>query len=431
MGAVSATVILTTVYVWCVFSSKASRVGLSAPIVFVVAGFVYAEIFNVSGLETGHEVVKLVAEVTLVWVLFADAARVAPSQLRKDLGVYVRLLGVGLPLTVALGTLVAIVMLDLNPWAALLLGAALAPTDAALGAAVMSDPRVPARIRRILNVESGLNDGIATPVVLIGIAGVAADEGIQGVHGPGRAAVALLVGLFVGVAVGGVGGALTRHAARRDWLSEELAGPAVLALALLAYTSAVLLHGNGFVAAFIGGTAFGATAGRGGPKEVYFVEQTGGLASMLSWLIFGALAVPAIGEWLGWPVIGYALLSLTLIRMLPVALALAGTGIHRLDVAFVGWFGPRGLASVIFALLALEDLHGAAEEIVATIALTVLLSVLAHGFSARPLARRHGPAEPPTLPPSDPQERAMRSADRWGPRLAYLTRPPKKVIDGA
>jgi Sodium/hydrogen exchanger family len=177
----------------------------------------------------------------------------------------------------------------------MLLGAALSPTDATLGVSVMSDPRVPARIRRVLNVESGLNDGIATPIVLVAIAGVAADVGVEG---PRRAVVALLVGLLVGVVTGAAGGVLTRRARRRDWLSEELAGPAVLALALAAYAGALLVDSNGFVAAFVGGLVVGSTAGRGGEKEVYFVEQTGDLASMISWLIFWALAVPAIGEWI-------------------------------------------------------------------------------------------------------------------------------------
>ena len=400
MGLAAVTVVLATVFLWCVFSSRAERTGLSVPIVFVTAGFVYAEVIDVLDPAVEPEVVKLIAEVTLVWVLFADASRVPPGQFRSDLGMYARLLGVGLPLTVALGTLVAIVVLGLDPWAALLVGAALAPTDAALGASVMSDPRVPARVRRVLNVESGLNDGIATPIVLVAIAGVAAEEGIEGVDGPERAVIALLVGALVGVVTGAAGGVLTRRARRRGWLSEELAGPAVLALALLAYTAALLVDGNGFVAAFVGGLVFGGTAGRGGEKEVYFVEQSGDLVSMVSWLIFGALAVPAIGEWIGWQIVGYAVLSLTVVRMLPVALSLLGAGFDRLSVAFIGWFGPRGLASVIFALLALEDLHDAAQKVVATIALTVLLSVVAHGLSAKPFAGHFNKqAEPP--PPSN------------------------------
>jgi NhaP-type Na+/H+ or K+/H+ antiporter len=326
----------------------------------------------------------------LVWVLFADASTVKISMLRRDAALYARLLGVGLPLTVALGTLGAIVLLDMQPWTALLVGAALAPTDAALGAAVMTDPHVPAQRRRLLNVESGLNDGIATPIVLVAIAGVAVDNGIAGIDGPGHAAVSLLVGVFVGVGVGVVGGLLTRVARQKGWLSEDFAGPGVLALALLTYAAAGYVDGNGFVAAFIGGLAFGATAGRGGVKEVQYVEQTAELAAVGSWLFFGAVAVAGLRDGVSWTVVGYAVLSLTLIRMLPVAISLLGAGFDRETVAFVGWFGPRGLASVIFALLALEDLHGAAHEATDVIALTVLFSVLAHGLTAIPLATRYG-----------------------------------------
>jgi sodium/hydrogen antiporter len=386
-GLGSVTIILATVFLWSVFAARLGRVGLSSAIVFVAVGFGFTQIFDVLHVPGEPELVKVVAEVTLVWMLFADASAVQLTDFRRDLMVYVRLLGVGLPLTILLGGLVAVALLGFGVWPALLVGAALAPTDAALGASVMSDPTVPSRIRRVLNVESGLNDGIATPIVLVAIAGVAADEGIGGVHGPGHALVALLVGLLVGVLVGGAGGVLIRRARRKRWLSEELSGPATLALALLAYTGTLLVDGNGFVAAFVGGLVFGNTAGPGGEKEAYFVEQSADLAAMISWLIFGALAVPAIGHWFEWPVIGYALLSLTVVRMVPVALALLGSGFDRYSVAFIGWFGPRGLASVIFALLALEDLGPAAQEVTATIALTVLLSVGAHGLTARPFAR--------------------------------------------
>jgi sodium/hydrogen antiporter len=393
MDVAAVTVVLATVFLWGVVSARLERARLSAPIFFVVAGFLFGQALDLFELDVGNEAVKLVAEITLVWVLFADAAGVNLKKFRTDIGMYVRLLGVGLPLTVGLGTGVGIWLLGFDPWAALLLGAALAPTDAALGAPVMTNPAVPARIRRVLNVESGLNDGIATPIVLVAIAGVATEMGIEGVEGPGRAAVALLVGLVVGALVGVVGGMLTRQTRRRGWLSEDFAGPAVLALALLAYACSLLVDGNGFVAAFVGGLAFGATAGRGEEKEVYYVEQTGSLASAVAWLLFGALAIPIIGVPPEWRVVVYALLSLTVIRMLPVALSLIGTDIDRPGVAFIGWFGPRGLASVIFALLALEDLEGGADAIVATIALTVLLSVVAHGLTAAPLANRYAKAE--------------------------------------
>ena len=220
---------------------------------------------------------------------------------------------------------------------------------------------------------------------------------------PGRAVVELLVGVLVGVAIGGLGGVASRRARNRGWLPEELGGPAVLALALVAYTGAVLVDGNGFVAAFVGGLVFGNVAGRGGEKEVDFVEASGALTSMISWLVFGALAVPVIGDQLSWTMIAYVGLSLTLVRMLPVALALLGAGFDRYSVAFIGWFGPRGLASVIFALLTLEDLEDAGREIVAIISLTVLISVVVHGFSAGPLAKKF-PA-PPAARPEVPERR--------------------------
>ena len=392
MEVLSLTAVLATIFGWCVLATRLERPGLTAPIVFVAAGFVFVELFGLFEGGVDPELVKVIAEVTLVWVLFGDASKVRLSQFRRDLGSYVRLLGIGLPLTVALGAVVAIWVLGLDPWAALLVGAALAPTDAALGATVMSNPRVPDKVRSVLNVESGLNDGIATPIVLVAIAGVAAEEGIAGVEGPGRAVVALLLGVLVGVVVGGLGGAVATRARERGWLSEELGGPAILALALLAYTSALLVDGNGFVAAFVGGLVFGNVAGLGGEKEVYFVEQQGDLASMISWLVFGALAVPVIGDWWSWSILLYVALSLTVVRMLPVALALLGAGFDRYAVAFIGWFGPRGLASVIFALLALEGLEEAGSDVVAVISLTVLVSVLAHGFTAGPLANRFRPS---------------------------------------
>ena len=394
-GAGAASLVLATVFLWGVFSARAQRSDLSAPIVFVAAGLLYAEGLDVLEVEVGHEAVRLLAEVTLVWVLFSDAAGVRPRALRSDLGTYVRLLGVGLPLTIVLGLVIAVVLLGMDGWTALLLGAALAPTDAALGSAVVADPVVPARIRRVLNVESGLNDGIVTPVVLLAIAEVAANEGISGVEEPGRAAVSLVAGAAVGLLIGGAGGRLTRLARESGWLSDDWAGPAVLALALLAYSSAVLVDANGFVAAFVGGLAFGAMAGRTEKQEVSFVEQSGRLASLMSWLVFGAFLVPVLTDRVDWRVLVYAVLSLTVVRMVPVAMALVGTGLDRASVAFVAWFGPRGLASVIFALLALEDLHDAAGQAVATIAVTVLLSVAAHGVSAAPLAKRYGRSRGP------------------------------------
>jgi NhaP-type Na+/H+ or K+/H+ antiporter len=337
--------------------------------------------------------VKILAEITLVLVLFSDASRVGLRDLRAELGLCLRLLGIGLPLTIGLGTLLALALFGgINIWLALLIGAALAPTDAALGAGVMVNRAVPARIRRLINVESGLNDGIATPFVLVAVAGAAAAAHESGT-GPGGAVAELALGLAVGGAVGGAGGWLVKVTRRRDWVAEGFAGAAVLGLAVCAYASAIALHGNGFIAAFTGGLAFGSTSGRRGEPLVPFVEETGALVSLLVWLAFGAVAVAPMFDHLTWQLVVYAVLSLTIIRMAPVALALAGARLGWATTAFVGWFGPRGLASVVFALLALEDLGDkAASPAVAVITATVLLSVVAHGASAEPLARRYGAA---------------------------------------
>ncbi|BCY09000.1 sodium:proton antiporter [Actinoplanes sp. L3-i22] len=390
MDAAALALVALVVFGWGLFSVRLGRADLSAPIVFVTVGLLFAEALHVLELTPSQEAVRVLAELTLVWVLFADASRVGVREFRADLGLYTRLLAVGLPLTIAAGALLASWLFDgLGVWLVLLIGAALAPTDAALGAAVMSDPKVPERVRRVLNVESGLNDGIATPVVTVAIAGAAAAESSHSGVGPGAALLDLAIGAAAGMVIGLAGGVAMRQARRRGWMSEDFAGPGVLALAVLAYTATLWLDGNGFVAAFVAGLAFGNTAGRGGAREVFYVEQTAGLVSLLTWLLFGAVAVPVVLAHADWQVVVYAVLSLTVVRMVPVALVLIGTGLPARTVAFIGWFGPRGLASIIFALIALEDLHAGAERAVAVIGMTVLLSVFGHGLSAKPLANRY------------------------------------------
>ena len=383
-------IVMGAIFVWGAVSARLTGADLSAPIVFVALGGVLAATDLVDSPSATEALTPLV-EITLVWVLFADAARVPLQEFRRDVGQYARLLGIGLPLTLLAGwALAAWLFPGLSLWLALLVGAALAPTDAALGVPVVTNPVVPSRIRRLITVESGLNDGIVTPVVMLAIAGAASAEGMAGAPDMGGALLELLLGAVVGAAAGGAGGWLLRLARRQGWAAEDFVGIAVLALALVAYSSAVTAGGNGFVAAFCGGMAFGATAGRRGESELVFLEQASGLVSLFVWLAFGAVAVPLMLDTGTALMLLYAVLSLTLVRLVPVALAAIGTGLHRDTVLFVGWFGPRGLASLVFALLALEELGADADEAVAVIGMTVLLSVVAHGLSASPLAARYG-----------------------------------------
>jgi len=400
--------VAATIFGWGVVSARLERADLTAPIVFTVVGALLVMFGMVHRPEDTVELKPLV-ELTLVWVLFCDAARIRFADFRRDTAQYVRLLAVGLPLTILVGWLLAAWLFPgAGVWAALLIAAALAPTDAALGIPVVTNRAVPSRIRRLITVESGLNDGIVTPVVMLAIAGVATAEGLAEAEGLGGGLVELAVGTAVGVAVGLVGGGLLRRARRSGWAAEDFTGIAVLALALLTYAAAMSLHGNGFVAAFCGGIAFGAVAGPRGQTELVFLEQASGLVSLLVWATFGAIAVPIMFDRLDLAMVLYAVLSLTVVRMVPVALATVRAGLDRATVLFVGWFGPRGLASLVFALIALEQLRAAAEQAVAVITLTVLFSVVAHGLTAAPLATRYGraatartpePAEPvPDLP---------------------------------
>ena len=386
-------IVAALVFAWGTLSARLERFDVTAPITFVLAGVLLTHgPLAPLGFAPSHETVKVLAETTLVLVLFSDASRVGLRDLRADMSLCVRLLGIGLPLTIGLGTLLALALFNgMNVWLALLVGAALAPTDAALGAGIMVNPAVPDRIRRLINVESGLNDGIATPFVLVAVAGAATAEH-EASSGPAKAVAELVLGVLIGAAVGGAGGFLVRAARRRGWAEGSFAGSAVLALAIGAYACSLALHGNGFIAAFVGGLAFGAIGGRRGEQLVPYVEETGALVSLLVWLAFGAVAVVPALQGLTWQTAVYAVLSLTVIRMAPVALALAGGGLGRAAVLFVGWFGPRGLASVVFALVALEDLdQHVAGSAVDVIGVTVLLSVIAHGATADPLARVYGP----------------------------------------
>ena len=418
MSASDVAIVVALVFAWGTLTAQLERFDVTAPIVFVVAGLLLTHgPLATLGFVPSPELVKALAEITLVLVLFSDASRVGLRDLRADVGLCLRLLGIGLPLTIGLGTLLALGLFSgMSIWLALLVGAALAPTDAALGAGVMVNPAVPARIRRLLNVESGLNDGVATPVVLVAIAGAATAEHAASI-GPGAAVAELALGVLVGAVVGGAGGFVVNAARRRGWAASDFAGSAVLALAICAYACALALHGNGFIAAFVGGLAYRLCGGRRGERLVPYVEETGALVSLLVWLAFGAVAVVPALQSLTWQTVLYAVLSLTLIRMAPVALSLIGAGLGRPAVAFVGWFGPRGLASVVFALLALEDLGKPAAAAVSVIAFTVLLSVVAHGLTADPLAHRYGPrltitAGRPDDPgvPQMPERRLIRRA---------------------
>ena len=389
-------VLATAIFGWAILSERLAARNLTGPLVLLTTGFIVGNAsWGIVDVDIESSVIHHLAEITLVLVLFVDASKVRVPAARHDLRITARLLGIGLPLSILAGTAVAVLLFPSLPVAlAGLIGASLAPTDAALSASVIADERLPLGVRRVLNVESGMNDGIATPVVTLCIALSATALGIvQHSYEDGLGALGeLAIGLAAGVVVAFVGGRLVHIAHERGWTQEGSRRMATLALALVPSLVALELGGNPFVAAFIGGLVFGAAAPTDAKESTELAEFLGPVLSLVLWFIFGAaLVLPAL-ERLDARIVVYAVLSLTLVRMVPVAISLIGTRQPRATVALVGWFGPRGLASVVFALLTVEELGHVNAGVLAavdTMTVTILLSVVAHGITARPLATRY------------------------------------------
>ena len=388
---------LTTVALAMIAVAAVSRRLTGTPItpaiLFVSIGLVVGpEVLDAVDISSTTSTVRALAEATLALVLFADASRIDFARLRREVSVPLRLLGLGLPLTIALGALGAAVILDqLTFGEALILAVILAPTDAALGQAVVTEPRVPGRIRQSLNVESGLNDGICVPLLFAAVAAADVESHIS----EGRSAATLLFeeigyGIAGGLIAGILIGAVVVYAGRRDLIVSNWRQVIPAAGAALAYGTASALDGSGFIAAFVAGMTFRAVIRRD-PEDINrLTEEVGGVLNGVTFILFGAILLgPALGE-LTWQLALYAVLSLTVVRVVPVAIAMLGSHARRATVGFLGWFGPRGLASIVFAVIVIEESElPHADLIVLAIYLTVGLSVFAHGLTAAPLANRY------------------------------------------
>ena len=380
------------IFAYGLVGRRLGRWNLTAPILFMASGWFISLIFTTTQAEVAT--LRVLAEATLAIVLFTDAAGVRPSQIEGQGGPVARLLLVALPLTILAGTLLALGLWPEMPvFAALLLAAMLAPTDAALGAATVLNKAVPVRIRRILNVESGLNDGLATPVVFFAIAALAGSEGISASNSATEALVEIGLGALLGAAIGFAAGRLLRWS-----LGEKVSTPrgqavSVLMLPVFAYILANLVSANGFIAAFVAGSFFAAAWRSGRAQEsLELAESVTEPMADITWLSFGVFVVPLLLVNLGWQEVVFAVAALTVLRMGPVALALLGSGFRPQTVAFIGWFGPRGLATIVFAMIAVESLEMDAvlEDVLATATLTIIGSVILHGLTAGPGARKYG-----------------------------------------
>jgi len=384
------------IFVYSMVAGRIERSVVSGPIVFVVAGFLMGP-FGLGWLkgDATSDDLRTLADLALALILFIDAANADLAILKRQFRIPSRMLLLGLPGVIALGFGLAVLMFDgITLFEAAILATMLAATDAALGKAVITNKAVPARIREGLNVESGLNDGICVPIVLFFIA-----LAVSGAHGGSEASALALVaqelgiGMAVGLGLALVGTLLLRWCWKQGWVTEIWMQVTVVGLAIASFAAAQSLHGSGYIAAFTGGMLFGFMAKDDTHKLVLAAEGTGETLALITWMLFGAMVIgPALGLF-DWKVVVYALLSLTVIRVVPIFLSLTGTGESVASRLFLGWFGPRGLASIVFAIIVINAEVPGGEFLALVVICTVFLSLIAHGISANPLAKWLGRKE--------------------------------------
>ena len=381
-------------FVYSLFAGLIDRTVVSGPIIFCVFGvLVGPHGVNLLPIAADTETIKTLAELTLALVLFTDAAGANIDVLRRNARLPASLLLIGLPLTIGLGYLFGRLLFgELAALEIALLATMLAPTDAALGKPVITNELVPIRYREGLNVESGLNDGICVPVLLIflGLATGQSEEARGWIIVLTHFAEEIGIGAAVGIGLVLSGVSLGSFADRRGWIARDWSMLSVTALALSCFGLAQLLGGSGFIAAFMGGLVFDKILGEKRERWLEEAESLGNLFSLITWVTFGALVIDPALEAFSWPIILYGLLSLTVIRMLPVLLALTGTGMRTEAKLFVGWFGPRGLASIVFCVIVLNANLPHGSTLAHVVAATVILSILLHGITANPWARGLG-----------------------------------------
>ncbi|WNM62294.1 cation:proton antiporter [Candidatus Nitrospira neomarina] len=380
-----------------IYSSVAGgmeRTPISGPIIFTAFGVLVGPVgLGLLALEVTAETIRMLAELTLALVLFTDAAAADLATLRTTWRLPVRLLLLGLPLTILVGFGVGKMFFpDMSGFEVALLATLLAPTDAALGKGVVTNQAVPKNVRQSLSVESGLNDGICVPILLVFLA-LAIEQ--HGDKSTGSLVFSFLVkeigiGVVVGLVLTGGAVSLLRFCHRRQWISDIWIQLPVISLAIGCFAMAQLFGGSGFIAAFVGGLLFGVRLKEYRKELLRAVEGEGETFALLTWVIFGTAVVGKAFQYFSWPILLYAVLSLTLIRMVPVFVSLTGLGVSLEGRLFMGWFGPRGLASIVFGVIVLNAHLPNSRVIAHVVVWTVILSILLHGVTANIWARGYG-----------------------------------------
>lgn len=400
----------SVLFLFSLVSRRIKSTLITAPMVFLSAGLLFGPAgLDIVSVEFESSTVLLIAEVALVFTLFSDASRINLRTLKGSGNLPARMLGIGLPLTIVAGTAAALALFsDMTLLEAGILACLLAPTDAALGEAIVSSKKVPLRIRQALNVEAGLNDGAVIPVLT---ALVTLSIGEAQAQAPGNwiisAAVQIGVAVLAGAAVGLAGGWLVARAESRKWIGDTYKWIALMAIAFIAWIVTDILGASGFIAAFVAGFTAGAVYRNVVESLVDFTEAEGEILGHLVFFLLGIISYLLIRNFN--PILLlYAVLSLTIVRMLPVAISLIGTHLKGRTVLFMGWFGPRGLASIVLLLTVIEDMGNTPgmQTLALAVITTVILSVFFHGISANPGISRYA-KQAKTLQKKDPENKPV------------------------
>lgn len=381
-------------FLYSMIASRLERTPINGAVVYVAVGMLLGpQGLGLVDLNADGEGIKRVAEFTLALCLFTDSSNANLTVLRRIEAIPIRLLLIGLPLTIALGLGLAFVLFgDLGFFEIAVIATMLAPTDAALGKAVVTNPVVPDKVRESLNVESGLNDGICVPVILFFLA--LAGGSVEASESAGLVATLTLevigIGAVTGLALAVLGGLALRSCVHRGWVADTWTQIPVIALALLCFGLAQQLGGSGFIACFVGGLTFGSMTRQHKEQFLRAAEGAGDALALIVWFTYGTLAIGLLFDHFSWQAVVYAVLSLTVIRMLPVYLCLIGKRLRWDTLLFIGWFGPRGLASIVFAVMVMGAQLPGDTTILAAVAWTIVLSIMGHGLTANPLASIYG-----------------------------------------
>ncbi len=388
------TVLAAFAFIYSLIASRLEKTPVNGALVYVLAGILCGpHLLGLLDLQLDEASISRLAEIALAICLFTDSSNANLAVLRRVEAIPVRLLLIGLPLTIGLGLILAwFIFGDLGFLEIALIATMLAPTDAALGKAVVTNPVVPAKVRECLNVESGLNDGICVPVILFFIAlaagSVGASESVALIFRLTLEAIG--IGLMTGLILAFLGGFALRACAARGWVAGTWLQIPIIALALLCFGMAQWLGGSGFIASFVGGLTFGALTKKHKQRFLEAAEGTADMVALVTWFTLGTIILGILIPGFSWRVLLYALLSLTVVRMLPVSLCLTGMGLKYDTMLFIGWFGPRGLASIVFAVMVIGEKLPGNNTIVAVVSWTIMLSIFLHGLSANPLASLYG-----------------------------------------